>query len=297
MISPSMLVCTPRAVLALEPAGPETSEDVDDDPDRISKIRARQSTRNKLVVTAMVADRRASATREQEVVPRKVGHIPRHNLKAGVEHGRRDCSGGPRSGPEGGPQGGRWRAERRHREDRGRRGRGREGELGPRRGRQLLLRPWRYVHEAGVPNRAFGAGGCDIGPGSDGVLCCSGPPGRSALFRASSPAPRDGHALHRRSRGNRRGADRASVFTHGHRVGADAVAARLDTSSSWALPDLDRSRVDHVLQFYPCHLPVFCSTSPRSSRVPAGVRRRAPRKQRRSSNRSPASPWRASVAN
>ena len=65
MISPSMLVCTPRAVLALEPAGPETSEDVDDDPDRISKIRARQYLRNKLVVTAMVADRHASATREQ----------------------------------------------------------------------------------------------------------------------------------------------------------------------------------------------------------------------------------------
>ena len=79
MISPSMLVCTPRAVLALEPAGPETSEDVDDDPDRISKIRARQSTRNKLVVTAMVADRRASATREQEVMRQKVGHTPRPN--------------------------------------------------------------------------------------------------------------------------------------------------------------------------------------------------------------------------
>ena len=71
MISPSMLVCTPRAVLALEPAGPETSEDVDDDPDRISKIRARQYLRNKLVVTAMVADRRASATREQEAFPQK----------------------------------------------------------------------------------------------------------------------------------------------------------------------------------------------------------------------------------
>ena len=77
MISPSMLVCTPRAVLALEPAGPETSEDVDDDPDRISKIRARLSTRNKLVVTAMVADRRASATREQEVGRQKVGQTSR----------------------------------------------------------------------------------------------------------------------------------------------------------------------------------------------------------------------------
>ena len=80
MISPTMLVCTPRAVLALEPAALETSEDVDDDPDRISKIRARQSVRNKLVVTAMVADRRASATREQEVSGRKVGHTPRHYL-------------------------------------------------------------------------------------------------------------------------------------------------------------------------------------------------------------------------
>ena len=69
----------PRAVLALEPAGSETSEDVDDDPDRISKIRARHDMRNKLVVTAMAADRRASATREQEVSGRKVGHMSRHN--------------------------------------------------------------------------------------------------------------------------------------------------------------------------------------------------------------------------
>ena len=80
MISPSMLVCTPRAVLALEPAGPETSEDVDDDPDRISKIRARLDMRNKLVVTAMVADRRASATREQEVFPQKPHRSTRPGL-------------------------------------------------------------------------------------------------------------------------------------------------------------------------------------------------------------------------
>ena len=77
MISPSAVHPRSRAVLALEPAGSETSEDVDDDPDRISKIRARQSVRKKLVVTAMVADRRASATREQEVLRKKVGHDPR----------------------------------------------------------------------------------------------------------------------------------------------------------------------------------------------------------------------------
>ena len=67
----------PRAVLALEPAGSETSEDVDDDPDRISKIRARHDMRNKLVVTAMAADRRASRVRERELVPQFVGHAPR----------------------------------------------------------------------------------------------------------------------------------------------------------------------------------------------------------------------------
>ena len=68
--------CPPRAVLALEPAGAETSEDVEDDPDRISKIRARHDMRNKLVVTAMVADRRASATREQEVRAEKWVRCP-----------------------------------------------------------------------------------------------------------------------------------------------------------------------------------------------------------------------------
>ena len=67
-------------MLALEPAASETSEDVDDDPDRISKIRARHDMRNKLVVTAMVADRRASATREQEAFPQKVGQKSRHYL-------------------------------------------------------------------------------------------------------------------------------------------------------------------------------------------------------------------------
>ena len=77
MISPSAVHPRSRAVLALEPAGSETSEDVDDDRDRVSKIRARLATRNELVVTAMAADRRASATREQEVSGRKVGHIPR----------------------------------------------------------------------------------------------------------------------------------------------------------------------------------------------------------------------------
>ena len=76
-ISPPAVHPRSRAVLALEPAASETSEDVDDDPDRISKIRARQSVRNKLVVTAMVADRRASATREQEMSDRKVGQMGR----------------------------------------------------------------------------------------------------------------------------------------------------------------------------------------------------------------------------
>ena len=64
--------------MAMEPAEEETSEDVEDERERNSKIRARQSTRNKLVVTAMAADRRASATREQEVSRQKVGHITRH---------------------------------------------------------------------------------------------------------------------------------------------------------------------------------------------------------------------------
>ena len=68
-------------MLALEPAASETSEDVDDDPDRISKIRARHLVRNKLVVTAMVADRRASATREQEAFHQNMHHhqITRHH--------------------------------------------------------------------------------------------------------------------------------------------------------------------------------------------------------------------------
>ena len=58
--------------MAMEPAEEKTSEDVEDERERNSKIRARLYLRNKLVVTAMAADRRASATREQEVSGRKV---------------------------------------------------------------------------------------------------------------------------------------------------------------------------------------------------------------------------------
>ena len=79
MISPLGSPHAPRAVMAMEPAEEETSEDVEDERERNSKIRARPPVRNKLVVTAMAADRRASATREQEVFHRKVGHIPRHS--------------------------------------------------------------------------------------------------------------------------------------------------------------------------------------------------------------------------
>ena len=63
--------------VALWPLGPETSEDAEDERDRISKIRARQYLRNEQVVTAMAADRRASRVREREVSGKKVGHINR----------------------------------------------------------------------------------------------------------------------------------------------------------------------------------------------------------------------------
>ena len=72
MISPLGSPHAPRAVMAMEPAEEKTSEDVEDERERNSKIRARLYLRNKLVVTAMAADRRASATREQEVSGRKV---------------------------------------------------------------------------------------------------------------------------------------------------------------------------------------------------------------------------------
>ena len=44
---------------------------------RVSKIRARQSTRNDEIYTATAADRGASATREQEAFLRKGGHTTR----------------------------------------------------------------------------------------------------------------------------------------------------------------------------------------------------------------------------
>ena len=44
---------------------------------RVSKIRARLSTRNDEIYTATAGDRGASATREQEVVGTKGGHTPR----------------------------------------------------------------------------------------------------------------------------------------------------------------------------------------------------------------------------
>ena len=70
---------TPRAVLAWKPAGEETSEMKFRERGRVSKIRARQSTRNDEIYTATAADRGASATREQEVFGRKPCHDKRHN--------------------------------------------------------------------------------------------------------------------------------------------------------------------------------------------------------------------------
>ena len=78
MISPCHVMMAHGGGMAMSPLGSETSEDVEGDWERISKIRARLSTRNHLLLTVMAADGRASATREQEVVLRKVGHTPRH---------------------------------------------------------------------------------------------------------------------------------------------------------------------------------------------------------------------------
>ena len=66
------------AVLAMEPAGHETSEATECEGGRFSKIRARPPVRNHLLSTARAADGRASATCEQQVVYRKGGHTPRH---------------------------------------------------------------------------------------------------------------------------------------------------------------------------------------------------------------------------
>ena len=78
MISPCHVMMAHGGGMAMSPLGSETSEDVEGDRERISKIRARLSTRNHLLLTVMAADGRASATREQEVVGRKVGHVNRH---------------------------------------------------------------------------------------------------------------------------------------------------------------------------------------------------------------------------
>ena len=57
----------------------ETSEGTDRERDRISKIRARQSVRNRLLSTAHAADARGSQRREQQVVGKKVGHTTRRD--------------------------------------------------------------------------------------------------------------------------------------------------------------------------------------------------------------------------
>ena len=63
--------------MAMEPAEEETSEDVEDERERNSKIRARQSTRNRLLYKHSMADGRASATREQEAFLRFPTDTPR----------------------------------------------------------------------------------------------------------------------------------------------------------------------------------------------------------------------------
>ena len=68
---------TPRAVLAWKPAGEATSEMKFRERGRVSKIRARHGPRNDEIYKATAADRRTSATREQEVVRRKGGHTLR----------------------------------------------------------------------------------------------------------------------------------------------------------------------------------------------------------------------------
>ena len=73
MISPCHVMMAHGGGMAMSPLGSETSEDVEGDRERISKIRARHDTRNHLLLTVMAADGRASATREQEVGRQKVG--------------------------------------------------------------------------------------------------------------------------------------------------------------------------------------------------------------------------------
>ena len=72
MNSPSSPPCTTSAVLALWPLEWWTSEAIASDWDRNSKIRARQSTRNRLLYTAHAVGERASQRREQQASGRKV---------------------------------------------------------------------------------------------------------------------------------------------------------------------------------------------------------------------------------
>ena len=79
--SPEQSICSPRrsaAAVLLWPLRSETPEGVEDERERISKIRARLYLRLRAVHTTGAADGAESATREREVVDRKVGHMPRH---------------------------------------------------------------------------------------------------------------------------------------------------------------------------------------------------------------------------
>ena len=77
MNSPYHVMMAHGGGMAMSPLGSETSEDAEGERERISKIRARQSTRNHLLLTVMAADGLASATREQQVGRQKVGHTSR----------------------------------------------------------------------------------------------------------------------------------------------------------------------------------------------------------------------------
>ena len=71
MISAWHVMMAYGAGMAMSPLGSEiTSEDVEGERERFSKIRARHTTRNEQISTAMAADGRASATRDGELVPR-----------------------------------------------------------------------------------------------------------------------------------------------------------------------------------------------------------------------------------
>ena len=79
--SPEQSICSPRRSAAAVPLWPlrsETPEGVEDERERISKIRARPPVRLRAVHTTGAADGAESATREREVAGRKVGHMPRH---------------------------------------------------------------------------------------------------------------------------------------------------------------------------------------------------------------------------